>query len=138
MPALDRCHEQVVRSIEKEGWRIRNAPAVFTNVERTVYIDVEAVRNNNGVQQSVLLMEIKCFPQEQRTSHDLYTGIGQYLIYRAMLAEKRRYDLLYLAVPQESYEKVFDRVVMRVIEQSHIHMVIVNLEREEVVQWLHH
>lgn len=87
MPALDRCHEQVIRALEKENWRITSSPFKLAAAERTAYVDVQLQRGSNGTQDHIILIEIKCFPDEDSTTREIYTAMGQYLLYRKMIAE---------------------------------------------------
>jgi hypothetical protein len=100
-----------------------------------VFIDARFLSGSNGNREPILLLEIKCFPDENSTTNDLYTAIGQYQIYRAMLVETQQPGSVYLAVPQPIFDKIFDAAVMRVIQESHIKYALVDLEREEIVRW---
>jgi hypothetical protein len=99
-------------------------------------VDLRVSRGKNGNHEQLMLIEVKCFPDVESTTRDLYTSIGQYLIYRAMIVELDLPDVLYLAVPEPIYEAVFDQSVMRVIKESKIRLVIVNIDMETVVQWI--
>lgn len=68
-------------------------------------------------------------------THDLYTAIGQYLIYRALLRKTLNTMLLYLAIPLHAHEHIFDEAVLLVIHETAINLLIVNLDTEEIVQW---
>jgi hypothetical protein len=43
---------------------------------------------------------------------------------------------VFLAVPEHIFTAVFDTPVMRVVRESQIKIVIVNLETERVVRWI--
>lgn len=62
MPRLDDCHPQIVRALEKDGWKVEPHAYKIETSERTIFIDVEASRQNNGSRQHVIVVEIKCFP----------------------------------------------------------------------------
>jgi hypothetical protein len=80
MPAFDSCHPQIVRALEKDGWNIA-LDQFLIRIDRShrVYIDIEARHANS---QSVMVVEVKCFQDVESETTDLYTAIGQYLIYR--------------------------------------------------------
>jgi hypothetical protein len=134
--AFDVCHEQIVRALEKAGWRLESTPFKLAFEARTVYVDVQMSRGVDGSREQIVLVEVKCFPDEHSTTRDLYTAIGQYLVYRAMLMELGMPYVLYLAVPDNSFEVVFDAIVMRVIEETQIKIVVVNVNTEQVVRWI--
>ncbi|MDX1993994.1 MAG: element excision factor XisH family protein [bacterium] len=136
MPAFDQCHDQVVRALEKEGWRLEAAPyRVFTKY-RSIYIDAEFTHQDDNHLQHIILVEVKCFPDENSTTTDLYNAIGQYLVYRDMLIETETALPLYLTVPYTIFEKVFDAAIQRVIKDNRIDVIVIDLEQEEIVQWI--
>jgi hypothetical protein len=75
MPAFDQCHEQVVRALQNEGWQVIKAPLRVRFKSRQVYIDVEMSRGTNGNHELMVVVEIKCFPDEAATTPDLYEAI---------------------------------------------------------------
>ena len=83
-----------------------------------------------------MLVEGKCFPDETSTTRDLYTAIGQYFLYRAMILELGGNDPVYLAIPDTIFETVFDIAVMRVVRDYNVKLVVINLETETVKQWI--
>lgn len=135
MPAYDVCHEQIVRALQKEGWRVDDRPQRLNYDERSIFIDVRATRSMNGSSQQILLIEIKCFIDRDSTTRELYTAIGQYIIYRALLNERNLNIPLYLAIPDDVYHDIFDSTVQRAIKDSQIKLVIVNLESEVITLW---
>jgi hypothetical protein len=136
MPALDSCHENIVRALEKAGWTVEFAPYKLQVEQRTAYVNLAVARNMNGSRQQMLLVEVKCFPDKNSTTRELYTSIGQYLVYCAMLIELDLPFPLYLAIPEVIFKEFFDASVMRVIADTQIKLAIVNLESEAVVQWI--
>jgi len=137
MPRLDDCHPQIVRALEKDGWKVQDAPfRIVLSKRRVIYIDVEASRGTNGSRQQILLAEIKCFPESQNTITELYHAIGQYLIYQSVLIMANLTISLYLAIPETIYEAIFDEAVRHAISQSKIKLLIVDMDEERVKQWI--
>lgn len=136
MSAFDQCHDQVVRALEKAGWRLEKAPLRVQVESRVAYIDAEMSRGMNGKRESLLLLEVKCFATKNATTTELYEAIGQYLVYRAMIVEREKPHAVYLAVPEHNFSDIFDSPVMRVLKESQIKVIVVNLEIEEVVKWI--
>lgn len=134
--ALDTCHEQIVRALEKDGWHVEDSPVKLSIPPRLAYVDLELSQESNGSRQQAILVEVKCFPDEESTTRDLYVSIGQYLVYRAMIWELGLPHKLYLAVPEDIFARVFDKVVMWVIHESQIRIVVINLVMEKVGQWI--
>jgi hypothetical protein len=134
MPAFDSCHPQIVRALEKEGWDI-SLDQFLIRIDRNhrVYIDIEA---HHAESETIMMVEIKCFQDIESETTDLYTAIGQYLIYRNLLERNAIRIPLYLAVPLEAYSGVFSRMAFPMISQNHVKMIVVDLEHEVINQWL--
>ncbi len=134
MPAFDSCHPQVVRALEKDGWTI-SSDQFLIRIDRShrVYIDIEAQRVDSS---SIMVVEVKCFQDIESETSDLYSAIGQYLIYRNLLERKNLDIPLYLAIPIEAYLGVFNRMAFPMIVQNHVKMIVVDLEHEVIDQWL--
>lgn len=138
MPALDQCHDQVIRAFQKEGWHVDKEQYDIHTIYRSVFIDLALSRRTNGTQHQIMLSEIKCFPTDGSTTRELYGAIGQYLIYRAMTIEVGLNFPLYLAIPKSIFDTIFDPAVMRVINSDRIRLVIIDLAQERIVQWITH
>ena len=82
-----------------------------------------------------MLAEVKCFLDEDSTTHELYAAIGQYLVYRVMLDILNNEASLYLTVPKQIYDTVFDEVIRKLVKQHHIKLMIVNLDMEAIEEW---
>ena len=90
----------------------------------------------NGNGRTILLVEVKCFPPDSDRNAELYSAIGQYLIYRAMLVENDDETALYLSIPLVEFAKLTDNAFKRVIRENSIKLIIVNLEAERIVEWV--
>jgi hypothetical protein len=136
MSRLDQCHYQVVRALEKDGWTIHDLPARFQIPDRTIYVDIEASRQTNGTHEQIMLAEVKCFPDIDSTTRELYIAVGQYMIYRSVLKRANVKIPLYLAIPEPIYTLVFDDSVHDMISEAKIKVVVVDLLEEVVRQWI--
>jgi hypothetical protein len=136
MPQFDICHQQVVSALQKDGWLIDAEQVVISTEKRQGFVDVRAAREVNGTRQQVMLVEVKCFPDRNSTTQELYIAIGQYIIYRAIMVESETVIPLYLAVPDEVFEAVFDSSVRWAVRDSQIKLVIVVLDREVITEWI--
>lgn len=135
MPKLNQCHEQIAHALRKDGWKVNSKPFRLRREKRLVFVDILATRQINGTRQEILLSEVKCFPNRDSTTVDLYIALGQYLVYRAMLDELNNKTPLYLAVPEEAYNQIFDAVALRAVHDNRVKMIIVDLETESILRW---
>lgn len=68
---------------------------------------------------------------------DFETALGQYLIYKALLAVEKPEQQLYLAIGQTVYEDFFQQVAIKLILETYdVSLLVVNLEQEEILQWI--
>lgn len=67
---------------------------------------------------------------------EVYAAFGQYMIYQALLREANDGTPLYLAVSEQAYAAVFDRVVSRAVRDFQIKLLIVAMEKEEIISWI--
>lgn len=131
MPALDQCHEQMTNALRKAGWHVDAKPyALRLTSGRRFFIDIKAQRGQN----EIIVVEVKCFADNQ--VNELYTGIGQYLIYRSLLERQGISRSLYLAIPSTAYIQIVQELAMDVITNAKIKLVVVDIDHEVVEQWL--
>jgi hypothetical protein len=67
---------------------------------------------------------------------EIYTGIGQYLIYRSLIGQSSTQLPLYLAIPNYAYHGIFKDMGMAVVNEVHMKLIVVDLNREVIEQWL--
>jgi glucose-6-phosphate 1-dehydrogenase len=135
MPAIDSCQPQVIRALEKDGWRIEGMNIHLRHKKRYVFVDIQATHIANGSSRQILLAEVKCFANPLEATQDLYSAIGQYAIYRAMLEQKNNTQSLYLAIPTHAYRHLFDDVVQQAMSYVKMKLIVVDLDQEEIVEW---
>jgi hypothetical protein len=133
MPRLDDCHDQVVHALEKAGWDVSPSPYLLRKGNRRLYIDMYAESHQSD--RRIIIVEAKCFANPNEEVNDLYTAVGQYLIYRGLLDQVGVTDSLYLANPTDAYE-LFAQLAIPVVTAFRIKMILVDLDREVIEQWL--
>lgn len=137
MPKLDQCHDQVVRALEKAGWRVGENPYILPiPLRRPLQIDLYAQQTTNAKVQTIIIVEVKCFLDPKADLNELYVAIGQYLIYRSLLRQKGILDRLYLAAPSHAYKNIIQQVAMPVIREAGIMIIVVDIDQEVIEQWL--
>jgi len=121
-----------VNALQKAGWTVATGPYVIRvpGRKRPLYADLSAQRSNNRI----IIAEVKCFQVDPRD--ELYTAIGQYLVYRALLSQLGINHDIYLAVPSPAYHDIFRDMGMAVINETKIKLIVVDIEHEVIEQWL--
>src|SRR5947209_4182151 len=98
MPAKDVFHDAVRNAIIREGWTITDDPYILPAGKRDLYVDLGAEKPFAAEKEGKkIAVEVKSFlgPSEV---HDLEVAIGQYVLYRSLMARSDPERLLYLAV----------------------------------------
>ena len=83
-----------------------------------------------------IIVEVKSFVGRS-TIQDFKSALGQYILYKQLLDETTSEYKLYLAVSETTYAFDFQRKVIQfMIQRNQIPLIVVNLDREEIIQWI--
>ena len=107
MPARDIYHHQVRTALIKDGWTITHDPLRLIWGRKDVFVDLGAERllaAEKGSQR--IAVEIKSFLGTSEIQ-DLEHALGQFVLYRTILAQREPDRQLYLAVPSTILHTVF-------------------------------
>lgn len=132
----------MVNALRKDGWLVDPKQYFIRSGELTLVTDIRARRRDNGIRREIIVVEVKCFSKRRfyrndLYRNDLYSGIGQYIIYRNSLRIENIEATLYLAIPVHIYRTLFKLDVIRAtLSEVQIKLIIVDIEAEEIVQWI--
>lgn len=134
MPTLDTCHTEIVNALKKVGWKTSAKPA-YIDIEqfKPIFIDIWAWREVDSEIQRIYV-EVKCFPNQ--TADEMYTALGQYSLYRAILDQAQIFDSLYLAIPRTIHSTMFDELILGICTRLGIKLLVVDIEYEEIASWI--
>lgn len=137
MPKLDIIHHAVKRALIKDGWLITDDPYIIQYQKTVLYADLGAERPIAAEREGQkLVVEVKSFIGQSKIQ-DLKEALGQYDIYRYLLEETAPERKLYIAVSEVSYKSFFIQDIAQLIIKKHpLSMIIVDLETEEITQWI--
>lgn len=138
MPKLDDCHLQIVHALEKQGWRVADSPYVLPlpgTGRRPLQIDLYAQRYENDLLTTIIIVEVKCFSNRKSDWDDLYTAIGQYIVYRNLLRQRGVPDTIYLAVPVHAYKGIVSQVALPILDEIQVKMIVVDIAEEVIERW---
>jgi hypothetical protein len=136
MPAKNIYHNAVKNALVKDGWTITHDPLRLTWGGKDMYVDLGAERllaaEKAGRQIAV---EIKSFVGDSEMD-DLEKAIGQYVLYRAVLAEREPHRVLYLAIPMDVLD-LFEQPLGKLLLKNGLAQVIgFDPQSEAIVQWI--
>jgi hypothetical protein len=137
VPAHDRDHTTVVAALIADGWTITANPLHLRYSGDDLYVDLAAERliaAEKGPQR--IAVEIKSFNGPSEIA-DLHVAVGQFVVYREVLADIDPQRDLYLAVTERVRVEVFEAGVARMMLARQIRrLVSYDPDRKEIVQWI--
>lgn len=137
MPARDLYHDSVKRALSKDGWTITHDPLRLSWGSKDMYIDLGAERLIAAEKaEQRIAVEIKSFVGDSEMD-DLEKAIGQYVVYRAVLAERDPMRAIYLAVPQDVLQDIFEEPLGELLLRNNLVQVMgFDPQEEVIVKWL--
>lgn len=83
-----------------------------------------------------MFIEVKCFHSVGKYKReDLYTAMRQYIAYRTIMKFVALNTDLYLAIPSDVYA-VFNDVIRCILKANDISLLVVDLAKEEITEWI--
>jgi hypothetical protein len=137
MPAKDLYHDTVKAALIKDGWLIVADPYRIQYKDIDLYTDLAAERPIAAERQGQkIVVEIKSFIGRSPMT-DFHNAVGQYAVYRSLIQATEPDYQLYLAIDDITYENFFKREgIAFIIEASQISLMVVDIEQQEIVQWI--
>lgn len=137
MPAKDLFHDCVRTALIKDGWTISRDPYSLKVGKKDLFIDLGAEKilaAEKGLQK--IAIEIKSFVGASEIK-DLELAIGQYVLYENVLARVEPDRVLYLAIRESSFLKLFEQEIGQILlENDVLKLLTFNPETEVLVQWI--
>jgi len=137
MPQRGPHHQALKTALVKDGWAITHDPLTVLFGMRKVYLDLGAehlVAAERGVDR--IAVEIKSFVGASEVA-DLELALGQYVLYRSLLARFELGRRLDLAIPSVAYESILaDDIGRAVREDNELPLIVFDPRQEVVLQWL--
>ena len=138
MPVRDYYHDIVRNALKKDGWTITHDPYRLKLArKKNLYIDLGAERliaAEKGLQK--IAVEIKSFRSASEMK-DLEEAVGQFVLYEHLLTRYEPERKLYLAVPEDVRESVFEEEAgLVLIEDKIIRLFTFDSNQEEVIKWI--
>lgn len=138
MPAQDVYHPVVRNALTKEQWNITTEHLQVRFLGIQLWIDIAAERVMAAERgEEKIAVEVKSFLNSSIIS-EFHDALGQYLNYRLGLADQEPERVLYLAVPEDIYRSFFQTPFGQLaIRHYALKLLVYNIKREEIVEWLH-
>jgi len=132
--AKDIIHGQVKNALIKDGWIITHDPYRIEYGTQEVQADLAIKRPDD--EDVRVVIEIKSF-QGRSFISEFEKASGQYRTYRRYMELNNLNHDLYLAASEDIYKSQLVRDEIQVLlEYNEIDLLIIDIEQEEVVQWI--
>jgi len=137
MPARDKYHGQFKSALIKDGWIVTDDPLHLKYGGQDMFVDLgaEEIIAAEKAGRKVAI-EIKSFLGQSDIT-ELETAVGQFIVYRDVLQETGSDRELYLAVTEETFLKVFEAAVGKLlIRREKLRVIVFDPSIEEIKRWL--
>lgn len=138
MPAKDIYHDAVKSALIRDGWSITADPYRIQYEDANLFADLAAERIIAAEQKGrKIVVEIKSFlgPSLMR---DFQGALGQYILYRNLLAMTAPEYKLYLAVKASIFENFFQQPSIQLVtKENQLSIISVNVEKTEIETWMY-
>ena len=137
MSRRDLFHTAVVHALERDGWTITDDPYYLEYGAQTLQIDLGAEMPIAAERAGrKIAVEIKSFAGKTEMV-EFYAAVGQFVTYRNAMRRQEPERILYLAVPIEAFETMFDTARGRDLrEELAIFLLVYDAEEEAITQWI--
>ncbi len=137
MPAKDLFHDCVRHALIHDGWTITHDPLRLTWGDKDLYVDLGAERLMAAEKSGQrIAVEIKSFVGDSEVD-DLEKAVGQYVLYRAVLAQREPERELFLAVPELIIRDIFDQSLGELLlKDQSIRVLGFDPQTEIITRWI--
>jgi len=137
VPSKDVYHDTVVAALKSDGWTITDDPLHISFGGKDAYVDLGAECPIGAVKGGQrIAVEIKSFvgPSDMR---DLEVALGQFCLYREVLAEIDAERTLFLAVPLYAWKGLFSAPLGQlVIQRYQLRFLVFDEQQRRIIQWI--
>ena len=137
MPAKDIYHDTVKNALIKDGWTITNDPLSLKIGKKDIFIDIAAEKLLVAEKQGQkIAVEVKSFVGTSEVE-DLKNALGQYVLYEKILKRKLSERILYLAIRETIFNRLFTEEIGQILlEDNTIKLIIFDPEQEVITKWI--
>ena len=138
MPARNIHHAAVVRALTADGWKITHDPYPLSFGGKDLFVDLGAEEATLAAEKEGrrIAVEIQSFLGRSPV-RSLEEAVGQYEIYRLLLAATDSGRVLYMAVSVGTHRGVLaDQFEQLVVSGLNLRLIVFDEQQERIVQWI--
>ena len=137
MPARGLYHDALKNALVKDGWTVTHDPLRLTWGPKDMYVDFGAEELLTAETAGrKIAVELKSFVGTSEIN-DVERALGQYCLYRSVLARKEPDRTLYVAIPEEVFHEEFQEPLGFLLrEEYRIPLIDFDPQQEVLLQWI--
>ena len=137
MPAKDIFHDPFKTALLKDGWKVTHYPYSLKVGKKDLFIDLGAEKLLAAEKDTKkIAVEIKSFVSPSEIK-DLEIALGQYVLYQNVLMRTEPERVLYLAIRESTFIKLFEQEIGQILlENKVIKVLTFSPETEEIKRWI--
>jgi XisH protein len=135
--AKDKIHTPVKEALIQDGWLITDDPLYIKVGTLTVFVDLGAERVFGAEKDGErIAVEVKTFSNPSFMTA-LYEAVGKYAVYRKALELDESDRTLYLAMPEDVYDKYAkEPLFIGSLEDGRINLILFETSIEKISRWI--
>jgi XisH protein len=120
MSAKDIYHDSCKQALIKDGWTISHDPYSLKIGKKDLFIDLAGEKLLTAEKDTQkIAVEIKSFVSPSEIK-DLEVALGQYILYQNVLSRIEPERILYLAIRDASFVKLFEQEVGQILLENKV------------------
>jgi XisH protein len=135
--ARDKTHLFFKETLENEGWKVTNDPLYLKMGTIPIHIDLGAekiIEAEKGHEK--IAVEIKTFGNTSFITA-LYEAVGKYIIYRKALAVLKPDRTLYLAIPDDIFQRIEKEPILKeAFLEECIKLILYKTDIQLITSWI--
>ena len=135
--AKDILHYVAKQALENDGWEITHDPLDLTIGGVELYADLGAERviaAERGTEK--IAVEIKTFGGQSLVT-EFHKAMGQYDNYQISLSILEPERIVYLAIPEKTWNSFFQRpFIQTVLQVKNTKIIIFNPDNQTIIKWI--
>lgn len=138
MPAKNIYHDAVIDALKADGWTITHDPLSLKVGTRSLHVDLGAERLPLGAERDgeKIAVEVQSFTGPSPVA-DLQQAVGQFTMYRLILADQQPDRTLFVAIPQRVYDGILsEELGAIVLAGANLRVLVFDPAAREVIQWV--
>jgi hypothetical protein len=136
--AKDRFHQVVKTALIKASWQITHDPLEIKvgGVDMEIDLGAEKLLGAERGDEKIAV-EVKSFLKNASAISEFHTALGQFINYRSALRREDPERMLYLAVPDLTYNSFFQLdFPASMLQENAVKLAVYDIELEQIVQWI--